>query len=94
MFNLLSNYYLYYGTLRMFKNFKTLDGINYSPDGHNLQVWLKCQKKLYNNTFKSKEERNKNYGVLTIEQIAKLESIEVDFSRCKVNINLVKNKNS
>lgn len=81
-YNLVYNYFLNYGNLKIPKNFKTLDGIRYNENGKNIYYWVKIQRKLYNNTMRDEENRNK-YGILSPEKILKLEDIGFNYHKYK-----------
>ncbi len=62
---LATKYYEYYHHLQIPVNYKTINGIEYDENGEKLGVWLKNQKKFYDN--------NK----LTVKQIELLEAINI-----------------
>ena len=64
-YKLAVSYFNTYGNLNISRKFKTEDGISYDEYGYPLGEWLAVQKREY------------TYGKLSIEQIAKLEKINV-----------------
>ncbi len=49
-------YYEYRGNLRIYKNFKTINGYGYNNPGINLGLWIKAQKENYFRLSKEKQE--------------------------------------
>jgi len=68
MYELAKAYYEYYGRLNMPIKFSTKNGYDYDKKGKNLGVWIREQRQLYRR------------GLLTEEQIKKLEQIKMVFS--------------
>lgn len=72
-FELLKKYYNYYGNIDLENGFKTLDGINYNPEGFNLKKWLDNQRGSYHR------------GELSDEKIILLERLHINWGVKKEN---------
>ena len=70
-YNLAKKYYEHYGNLKIPKNFKTINGIDYDENGITLGKWIQTQKQTYNGKGRCK---------ITEEQIRLLEEIGMDFN--------------
>lgn len=76
-YNLLQNYYNYYGSLEIPFIFKTKDGVTYNSEGIELGKWAKSQLENLSRIFLSKIEK---------EQKHKLELIGMEFGMRKPNV--------
>ena len=63
-YNLASNYYEYYGNLKIPKDFKTNDGINSCIDGVNLGVWINTQRYRQDGLSLERRELLNNIGMI------------------------------
>ena len=81
-FELAKKYYEHYGDLRIMKNFKTSNGVEYDENGIKLGIWLTDQR------------QNKKKGVLQEDKFDKLESIgmiwDMNEELWNINYNLSK----
>ena len=73
MYEILKRYYSYYGQSEVPKDFKTINGIDYNPDGNYLSMWVSAQRNAYNskklssNRQKLLEEINFNFKTTTYD---------------------------
>ena len=70
-YNLVKKYYEHYGDLKIPRNFRTINGVDYDENGITLGNWIQNQKQAYNGKGSSK---------ITEEQIRLLEEIGMHFN--------------
>lgn len=56
MYELVKNYYNYYGNSDIKMSFNSFDGVNYNEDGEKIGIWLSLQRTRYNNLSKDRKK--------------------------------------